>query len=61
MMEMDKFKLKLDIYRDYDLKEAVNRMNPGEWWVMLDYKAGQRNLLARIVVRVLSQTTSSSQ
>ncbi|MQL95235.1 hypothetical protein Taro_027897 [Colocasia esculenta] len=39
MMEMDRFKLKLDIYRDYDLREAVNRMSPGEWWVMLDYKA----------------------
>ncbi|MQL68162.1 hypothetical protein Taro_000384 [Colocasia esculenta] len=30
MMEMDIFKLKLDIYRDYDLKETVNRMSPGE-------------------------------
>ncbi|MQL92786.1 hypothetical protein Taro_025418 [Colocasia esculenta] len=28
MMEMDRFKLKLDIYRDYDLREAVNRMSP---------------------------------
>ncbi|MQL84713.1 hypothetical protein Taro_017223 [Colocasia esculenta] len=61
MMEMDIFKLKLDIYRDYDLREAVNRMSPGEWWVMLDYKTGQRNPLARIAIRVLSQTTSSSQ
>ncbi|MQL98004.1 hypothetical protein Taro_030704 [Colocasia esculenta] len=25
---MDRFKLKLDIYRDYDLKEAVTRMGP---------------------------------
>ncbi|MQL93149.1 hypothetical protein Taro_025787 [Colocasia esculenta] len=30
MMEMDRFKLKLDIYRDYDLTEAVNRMSPGK-------------------------------
>ncbi|MQL99084.1 hypothetical protein Taro_031805 [Colocasia esculenta] len=61
MMEMDKFKLKLDIYRDYDLRETVNRMSPGEWWVMLDYKTGQRNPLARIAIKVLSQTTLSSQ
>ncbi|MQL73059.1 hypothetical protein Taro_005394 [Colocasia esculenta] len=27
---MDRFKLKLDIYRDYDLREAVNRMSLGE-------------------------------
>ncbi|MQL71915.1 hypothetical protein Taro_004259 [Colocasia esculenta] len=60
MMEIDRFKLKLDIYRDYDLREAVNRMSPGESWVMLDYKTGQRNPLARIAIRVLSQTTSSS-
>ncbi|MQL91000.1 hypothetical protein Taro_023603, partial [Colocasia esculenta] len=31
MMEMDRFKLKLDIYRDYELREAVTRMGPGEW------------------------------
>ncbi|MQM09183.1 hypothetical protein Taro_042047, partial [Colocasia esculenta] len=61
MIEMDRFKLKLDIYRDYDVKEAVTRMGPSEWWVMLDYKTGQRSPLARIAIRVLSQTTSSSQ
>ncbi|MQL84088.1 hypothetical protein Taro_016593 [Colocasia esculenta] len=54
MIEMDRFKLKLDIYRDYDVKEAVTRMGPGEWWVMLDYKTGQRSPLARIAIRVLS-------
>ncbi|MQL79890.1 hypothetical protein Taro_012332, partial [Colocasia esculenta] len=32
MLEMDRFKLKLDIYRDYDLKEAVTRMGPGSHW-----------------------------
>ncbi|MQL84419.1 hypothetical protein Taro_016920 [Colocasia esculenta] len=26
----------------------------GEWWVMLDYKTGQRNPFARIAIRVLS-------
>ncbi|MQL96510.1 hypothetical protein Taro_029203, partial [Colocasia esculenta] len=31
-MRMDKFKLKLDIYRDYDVKEAVTRMGPGSHW-----------------------------
>ncbi|MQL80299.1 hypothetical protein Taro_012739 [Colocasia esculenta] len=32
MIEMDRFKLKLDIYRDYDVKEAVTRMGPGSHW-----------------------------
>ncbi|MQL69662.1 hypothetical protein Taro_001957, partial [Colocasia esculenta] len=32
MIEMDIFKLKLDIYRDYDVKEAVTRMGPGSHW-----------------------------
>ncbi|MQL80879.1 hypothetical protein Taro_013346 [Colocasia esculenta] len=32
MLEMDRFKLKLDIYRDYDVKEAVTRMGPGSHW-----------------------------
>ncbi|MQM15242.1 hypothetical protein Taro_048186 [Colocasia esculenta] len=29
---MDRFKLKLDIYRDYDVKEAVTRMSPSSHW-----------------------------
>ncbi|MQM22692.1 hypothetical protein Taro_055748 [Colocasia esculenta] len=32
MIEKDRFKLKLDIYRDYDVKEAVTRMGPGSHW-----------------------------
>ncbi|MQL94902.1 hypothetical protein Taro_027564, partial [Colocasia esculenta] len=32
MKGMDRFKLKLDIYRDYDVKEAVTRMGPGSHW-----------------------------
>ncbi|MQL91247.1 hypothetical protein Taro_023860, partial [Colocasia esculenta] len=32
LLLMDRFKLKLDIYRDYDVKEAVTRMGPGSHW-----------------------------
>ncbi|MQL69324.1 hypothetical protein Taro_001597, partial [Colocasia esculenta] len=35
MIEMNRFKLKLDIYRDYDVKEAVTRMGPGGNVVLL--------------------------
>ncbi|MQL83980.1 hypothetical protein Taro_016478 [Colocasia esculenta] len=40
----------------YDLHTAVVG-----YVIQLDYKTGQRNPLARIAIRILSQTTSSSQ
>ncbi|MQM17746.1 hypothetical protein Taro_050724 [Colocasia esculenta] len=48
-------------WRDTRWESTLHLHAAGEWWVIIDYKAAQRNPHARIAIRVLSQITSSSQ
>ncbi|MQM10710.1 hypothetical protein Taro_043608 [Colocasia esculenta] len=47
MMEMDRFKLKLDIYRDYELKEAMNRMQGLPYRISALSREGQREEISK--------------
>ncbi|MQL98785.1 hypothetical protein Taro_031496, partial [Colocasia esculenta] len=53
--------MKLGIYGAYDMRCAVQRLTPTEWWIQVNYQQAGTNPLTYVAVRVLSQTTSSSQ
>ncbi|CAO2830870.1 unnamed protein product [Amaranthus hypochondriacus] len=51
------YKDKLNSFSNYMAEEGIKHMNPAEWWMNFGESVPE---LRRIAIRVLSQTTSSS-
>ncbi|MQM07970.1 hypothetical protein Taro_040820, partial [Colocasia esculenta] len=60
MAEVERYKLKLEIYGGYDMTYAAQRLTPAARWIQVNYQQAGTNPLTYVAVRVLSQTTSSS-
>ncbi|MQL71597.1 hypothetical protein Taro_003917, partial [Colocasia esculenta] len=61
MAEVERYKIKLWIYGAYDMRCTAQRLTPAKWWIQVNYQHAGTNPLTYVAVRVLSQTTSSSQ
>ncbi|MQL79749.1 hypothetical protein Taro_012174, partial [Colocasia esculenta] len=61
MAEVERYRMKLGIYGEYDMRCAAQRLTLVEWWIQVNYHQAGTNPLTYVAVRVLSQTTSSSQ
>ncbi|MQL77606.1 hypothetical protein Taro_010029, partial [Colocasia esculenta] len=58
---VERYRMKLGIYGGYDMRCAAQRLTPAERWIHVNYQQAGTNPLTYVAVRVLSQTTSSSQ